>query len=809
MSDPAQKVTVTPIEEEMKRSYIDYSMSVIVSRALPDVRDGLKPVQRRIIYSMYELGVRHDKPHKKCARLVGEAMGKYHPHGDSAIYDALVRMAQPFNMRYPLVDGHGNFGSVDGDPPAAMRYTEARLTAMAEELLVDLDKDTVDFVPNFDESLQEPAVLPARIPNLLINGSAGIAVGMATNIPPHNLGETVDALVALIDDPDLTSADLMEYIKGPDFPTGGLIVGIEPVKSLYTTGRGVMKIRATARVEKDRSGKQHIIIDELPYQVNKARLIENIADLVRDRKIQGITDLRDESDRTGLRVVLEVRKDVDAEVVLNQLFRYTQLEVSFGGIMLALVNGRPEVLTLKDMLSHYIAHREEVVSRRTKFELNKAEERAHILAGLEIALDNIDEAISIIRQSADGKEARERLMDRFGLDEIQAKAILDMRLERLTGLERDKIIEERHALLKDIEYLRAVLSSETMILGIIKQELEEVKEKYADSRRTRIVAKVEEISDEDLIVEQEVCVILTGMGYIKRMPLDIYRNQRRGGLGSTAMQTREEDWVEKVASTTTRDSLLLFTSHGKAYPLKVFDIPEAGRQGKGLHISRLVALDKDEKVTALIPVPDDPENAGDLFFVTKQGMCKRTPFSEYSRPRKTGLRAINLKKGDSLILARLVEDGDQILIGTSYGKGLRMKVDDVRPMGRTARGVIGIRLDEGDQVIGADPVAPDSKVLLVSEYGYGKITKVSEFPLQKRGGKGVISLKVTEKSGKLAIMRVVPPEAEEALLVTAEGVAIRIKLSEVKVSRRANLGVRLMKVEPGDRISTCSIIEGE
>lgn len=809
MSDPAQKVTVTPIEEEMKRSYIDYSMSVIVSRALPDVRDGLKPVQRRIIYSMYELGVRHDKPHKKCARLVGEAMGKYHPHGDSAIYDALVRMAQPFNMRYPLVDGHGNFGSVDGDPPAAMRYTEARLTAMAEELLVDLDKDTVDFVPNFDESLQEPAVLPARIPNLLINGSAGIAVGMATNIPPHNLGETVDALVALIDDPDLTSADLMEYIKGPDFPTGGLIVGIEPVKSLYTTGRGVMKIRATARVEKDRSGKQHIIIDELPYQVNKARLIENIADLVRDRKIQGITDLRDESDRTGLRVVLEVRKDVDAEVVLNQLFRYTQLEVSFGGIMLALVNGRPEVLTLKDMLSHYIAHREEVVSRRTKFELNKAEERAHILAGLEIALDNIDEAINIIRQSADGKEARERLMDRFGLDEIQAKAILDMRLERLTGLERDKIIEERHALLKDIEYLRAVLSSETMILGIIKQELEEVKEKYADPRRTRIVAKVEEISDEDLIVEQEVCVILTGMGYIKRMPLDIYRNQRRGGLGSTAMQTREEDWVEKVASTTTRDSLLLFTSHGKAYPLKVFDIPEAGRQGKGLHISRLVALDKDEKVTALIPVPDDPENAGDLFFVTKQGMCKRTPFSEYSRPRKTGLRAINLKKGDSLILARLVEDGDQILIGTSYGKGLRMKVDDVRPMGRTARGVIGIRLDEGDQVIGADPVAPDSKVLLVSEYGYGKITKVSEFPLQKRGGKGVIALKVTEKSGKLAIMRVVPPEAEEALLVTAEGVAIRIKLSEVKVSRRANLGVRLMKVEPGDRISTCSIIEGE
>lgn len=810
MTDIARRLVSTPIEEEMKRSYIDYSMSVIVSRALPDVRDGLKPVQRRIIYSMDELGVRHDKPHKKSARLVGEAMGKYHPHGDSAIYDALVRMAQPFNMRYPLVDGHGNFGSVDGDSPAAMRYTEARLTAIAEELLVDLDKETVDFVPNFDDSLKEPAVLPSRIPNLMVNGSAGIAVGMATNIPPHNLGETVDALIALIDNPELGPLDLMEYIKAPDFPTGGLIVGLGPVRSLYTTGRGVMKLRAKTRIERDKkNGKQWIVVDELPYQVNKARLIENIADLVRDKKIQGVTDLRDESDKSGLRVVIEVRKDVEAKVVLNQLFKHTTLETSFGGIMLALVNGRPEVLDLRAMLSHYISHREEVVTRRTRYELRKAEERAHILAGLEIALANLDEVIAIIRSSQNGEEARNRLMERFVLDEIQAKAILDMRLERLTGLERDKIIEERRALLKEIEYLRAVLGSEKMILGIVKKELEDVKKKYADPRRTRILAKAEEISEEELIIDQEVSVILTGMGYIKRMPLNIYRSQRRGGLGATAMQTRDEDWVEKVVSTTTRESLLLFTSHGKAYWLKVFEIPEAGKQAKGHLMSRLIALDKGERVTALIPVPAKPETAGDLFFVTKQGMCKRTPFSEYLTQRKTGLRAINLRTGDSLILARLAQDGDEVLIGTSFGKALRMKVDDVRTMGRTATGVIGIRLAKGDYVVGADPVTPDAKVLLVSEYGYGKITKVGGFPLQGRGGKGVIALKVSEKSGPLAIMRLVSPQDEEALLITAEGVAIRIDLSEIKVARRATLGVRLMKIEPNDRLSACSILEGE
>ncbi len=809
MTDIARRLVPAPIEEEMKRSYIDYSMSVIVSRALPDVRDGLKPVQRRIIYSMDELGTRHDKPHKKCARLVGETMGKYHPHGDQAIYDALARMAQPFNMRYPLIDGHGNFGSIDGDPPAAMRYTEARLTAIAGEILKDLGKETVDFVPNFDDSLEEPAVLPSRVPNLMINGSSGIAVGMATNIPPHNLGETVDALIALIDNPDLGSLDLMKYIKGPDFPTGGVIVGVEPIKSLYTTGRGVMKVRAQANIETMKNGRQRIVIDELPYQVNKSKLIKTIADLVRDKKIQGITDLRDESDKSGMRVVIEVRKDVQAKVVLNQVYKYTQLETSFGGIMLALVEGRPRVLDLKGMLSHYIMHREEVITRRTRYELRKAEEREHILAGLEIALANIDEVIETIKSSQNGAEAKVRLMERFLLDEIQAKAILDMRLERLTSLERDKILEERRALLKEIEYLRAVLSSEKMILGIIKKDLEDVKEAYADQRRTKIVAKSAEISEEELIMEQEVSVILTGMGYIKRMPLNAYRSQRRGGLGATAMQTRDEDWVEKVVSVTTRDTLVLFTTHGKAYWLRVFDIPEASKQSKGYLVSKLISLEPNERVTALIPAPENADDAGDLFFVTKQGMCKRTPFSEYLSSRKTGLRAINLREEDSLILARLAQDGDEILISTYFGKAIRMSVDDVRPMGRTATGVIAIRLGEGDYVIGADPVAPDSKVLLVTEQGYGKLSEVTDFPLQKRGGKGVIAIKKSKKGGNLAIMRMVTPQDEEALLITAEGIAIRIKLSEVKVARRNTLGVRLMKIEDGDRLSACSMIEGE
>lgn len=805
MAEQESRIVLAPIEEEMKRSYIDYAMSVIVSRALPDVRDGLKPVQRRIIFAMDELGVQHDKPHKKSARLVGETMGKYHPHGEMAIYDALVRMAQSFNMRYPLVDGHGNFGSIDGDPPAAMRYTEARLTALAEELLKDLDKDTVDWVPNFDDTLKEPTVLPSRIPNLLINGSSGIAVGMATNIPPHNLGEVVDALVALIDDPELDSLALMRYIKGPDFPTGGIVVGIDAIKSLYATGRGILTLRASHRIERERSGKQAIIIDELPYQVNKAKLIESIAELVRDKKIQGITDLRDESDkREGLRIVIEVRRDVDPEVVLNQLFKHTSLQTSFGAIMLALVNGKPETLDLKGLLWNYLLHRKEVITRRTRFELQKAEERAHILAGLVIALDNLDEVIALIRASASPEEARRGLMERFGLDEIQARAILDMRLERLTRLERNKIIEERQNLLKEIEYLLAVLASEKMVLNLIKKDLEDIKQSYSDRRRTRIVERVEDVKEEQLIIEEEVTVLLTGMGYIKRMPLASYRSQKRGGTGAAAMQTRDEDWVERVLTTTTRTSLLLFTNLGKAYALKVHEIPEAGKQAKGHLVSRLLPLEDGERVTALIPVRTDAE--GDLFFVTRYGLCKRTPISEFASIRRTGIRALNLREGDVLIQVRLVQDDDQVLMATAAGKAIRFRVEEVRPMGRSAAGVIGMRLADGDTVVGADVVSQGDMVLLVTELGYGKLTPVDEFPVHSRGGSGVICAKVTDKSGALSVMRVVTTE-NQVLLITAEGVAIRLNCAEVKVAHRPALGVRLMRIEPPDRLAASSVLD--
>lgn len=806
MSEENPRVIATPIEDEMRRSFIDYSMSVIVSRALPDVRDGLKPVHRRTIYAMDDLALRHDKPHKKCARIVGETMGKYHPHGDASIYDALVRMAQPFNMRYPLVDGHGNFGSVDGDPAAAQRYTEARLTAMAEELLTDIDKDTVDWLPNFDDSLKEPAVLPSRIPNLMVNGSAGIAVGMATNIPPHNLGEVIDALGVLIDRPEATSEELMQYVKGPDFPTGALIIGTNAIHSLYTTGRGILTIRARTRIEREKNGKQAIIVDELPYQVNKARLIESIANLVRDKKVQGVTDLRDESDKNeGLRVIIEVRRDVEPEVVLNQLFKHTSLQTSFGGIMLALVNGRPEILTLKALLSNYVLHRKDVVVRRTRFELRKAEEKAHILSGLVIALDNLDAVIALIRASENRDHAQKGLIENFGLDQIQANAILEMRLERLTRLERDKIVDERQRLLKEIEYLRAVLASERMVMGIVKRELADVKKSYGDERRTRIVEQVDEIRDEELIIEEEVTVLLTNLGFIKRMPLTVYRSQRRGGMGATAIQTRDEDWVEKVVVATTRESLLLFTTQGKAYWLKVYDIPEASKQAKGYLVSRLVQLAEDERVTAMIPVKADSE--GDLFFITAKGICKRTPISEYASYRKAGIRAVNLREGDSLIQVRMVLDGnEEVLMATSTGKAIRIRVSDVRPMGRVAAGVKGIRLAKGDIVVAADAVGPDGKVLLVSLMGYGKLTELSEFPLHRRGGSGVIALKVSDKSGPLVVMRMVSID-DEILLLTAEGVAIRTEVSQVKMVHRAARGVRLMKIEAPDRLAACSVFE--
>lgn len=796
-------IVETFIEEEMKRSYIDYSMSVIVSRALPDVRDGLKPVQRRILYAMYEQGMRHDRPHKKSARLVGEVLGKYHPHGDMAVYDALVRMAQDFNMRYPLVDGHGNFGSVDGDAPAAMRYTEVRMAKIAGELLADIEKETVDFGPNFDDTLKEPLVLPAKIPNLLINGSAGIAVGMATNIPPHNLGEVVDALVALIDDPKAGNEKLMEYIKGPDFPTGGLITGTDRIRTLYTTGRSIITIRAKTRIERQKQ-KNVIIIDELPYQVNKANLVEQIALLVRDRKIQGVSDLRDESDKNGLRVVVEVRKDTDPEVVLRQLFKHTALQQSFGAIMLALVHGRPMVLDLKGMLEHYLEHRKEVVVRRTTYDLKKAEERAHILAGLEIALANLDEVIALIRASASPDEARKGLMERFGLDEIQANAILDMKLERLTRLERDKVIQERRALLKDIEYYRAVLASEKMVFDIIRKELLEIKEAYADKRRTQIVDEVEEISEEDLIVEEDVVVLLTHANYVKRLPLAVYRNQRRGGTGSTAMDTRESDFIERVVITTTKKSLLVFSDAGKAYWLRVYDIPEAGRHAKGYPVAKLLPLAETERLTALIPV--DAESKGDLFFVTKRGVVKRTPVDAFLGARRNGVAAISLKENDQLVLARLVEPGDEIVIGTRNGKALRLNVDSVRTMGRTAAGVRGIRLEQDDYVIGADPVRPGSLVLTVTERGYGKCTPAEEFPLRNRGGLGVKAARLTESGGKLAALRVVRP-GDEAVLATAQGTVIRLSIGQVKQLHRDTAGVKLMKVDPEDRVSAVAILE--
>jgi len=807
MAEEKTRVVPTPIEEEMQRSFIDYSMSVIVSRALPDVRDGLKPVQRRIIYAMDELALRHDKPHKKSARIVGETMGKYHPHGESAIYDAIVRMAQPFNMRYPLVDGHGNFGSIDGDPAAAQRYTEARLTAVAEDLLTDIDKDTVDWQPNFDDSLKEPTVLPSRIPNLIVNGSVGIAVGMATNIPPHNLNEVIDALDVLIDRPDATVEELMEHIKGPDFPTGALIIGRDAIKSLYTTGRGILTLRARTRIEREKNGKQAIIVDEIPYQVNKARLIESIAELVRDKKVQGVTDLRDESDKNeGLRIVIEVRRDVEPQVVLNQLFKHTSLQTSFGGILLALVDGRPQVLTLKSLLWNYLMHRKDVVVRRTKYELRKAEERAHILAGLVIALDNLDEVIALIRASENRAEAEKGLMENFGLDKIQANAILEMRLERLTRLERDKIIEERQRLLKEIEYLRAVLASERMVMGIVRKELADVKKSYGDDRRTRIVDEVDDIKEDELIIEEEVTVLLTNLGFIKRMPLTVYRSQRRGGMGATAIQTRDEDWVEKVVVATTRESLLLFTTEGKAYWLKVYDIPEASKQAKGFLVSRLVQLAENERVTAMIPVKADSE--GDLFFITSSGTCKRTPLSEFASYRRSGLRALNLREGDSLIHVRMVQsDDEEILLATEKGKAIRFKVSEVRPMGRTATGVKGIRLAKGDAVVAADTVGPSGKALLVSLYGYGKLTDLSQFPLQKRGGSGVIAIKTNAKSGPLAVMRIITT-ADEILLITAEGIAIRTPISQVRVLQRAALGVRLMKIEPPDRLAACTVLEG-
>ncbi len=799
------KIVPVNLESEMKNSYIDYAMSVIVARALPDVRDGLKPVHRRILYAMQEAGMGSNKPYKKSARIVGEVLGKYHPHGDSSVYDAIVRMAQDFSMRYMLADGHGNFGSVDGDPAAAMRYTEVRMSKISELMLQDIDKETVDFTPNYDESLKEPSVLPSKFPQLLVNGTSGIAVGMATNIPPHNMTEVIDGTLMLIDNPETTMEELMTVIKGPDFPTAGLILGTEGIKQAYRTGRGIIKMRAQAHIETMSNGKPRIIVTELPYQVNKARLVEKIAELVRDKSIEGITDLRDESDRNGMRVVIDLRRDSNPNVILNQLYKHTQLQDSFGVIMLALVDGQPRILNLKEILHYYVKHQEDVITRRTKYELAKAEARAHILEGLTIALDHLDAVITTIRESRTADIAREALMENFKLSEKQAQAILDLRLQRLTGLEREKIEEEYQEVLKTIEWLKSVLADEGKILQIIKDELTEVRTKFGDERRTRITYDPSNIDVEDLIAQEDVVITLTHNNYIKRMPLDTYRNQKRGGRGVTGMGTKETDFVENILITTTHHTILFFTSRGRVYHLKAYEIAEASRQAKGTAIINLLQLDKGEKITAVIQVKEfNPERF--LFMATKKGIVKKTGLSEFKSMRKGGLIAITLDDDDELIGVKFTDGDRYVILGTRDGMAIAFDEEDVRPMGRNARGVRGIRLREGDAVIGMDNLHRDADVLTVTEYGFGKRTPTGEYRSQTRGGKGLINMKVTEKTGAVIGLRVVRP-GQELMLITSEGIVIRTNIDEISVISRNTQGVMLMKTEVNDKVASLATMD--
>ncbi|WP_425059468.1 DNA gyrase subunit A [Sporomusa carbonis] len=801
------KVLPVKIEEEMKNSYIDYAMSVIVMRALPDVRDGLKPVHRRILYAMHEAGMTANKPYKKSARIVGEVLGKYHPHGDSSVYDAIVRMAQDFSTRYMLVDGHGNFGSVDGDSAAAMRYTEVRMSRIAEEMLADIEKDTVDFVPNYDESLKEPAVLPAKVPNLLINGSAGIAVGMATNIPPHNLGEVVDGLIMMIDNPDVTIPELMMAIKGPDFPTGALILGREGIKQAYTTGRGGIRIRAQARIENMSGGKQRILVTELPYQVNKARLIESIAALVRDKTIDGVTDLRDESDRTGMRVVIELRRDANADIILNQLYKHTQMQETFGVIMLALVNGRPKVLNLQEVLRHYLDHQKDVIIRRTKFELDKARARAHILEGLKIALDHLDAVIATIRQSRTPEIAKNALMDKFSLSEKQSQAILDMRLQRLTGLEREKIEMEYKDILETIEWLESVLADEHKVMNIIKEELLDVKKQFADERRTVITSDVSKLDVEDLIAEEDIVITLTHQGYIKRLPVDTYRSQKRGGKGVTGMGTKEEDFVEHLFVATTHHNLLFFTSRGRVYRLKGYELPEAGRTAKGTAIVNLLQIEKDEKITAVIPIKEFTGKRY-LFMATQKGIVKKSELLEFDTARKGGLIAISLDEDDDLIGVKLTNGEHDIIMGTRDGKAIVFHETDVRVMGRTAHGVRGINLEDTDQVIGMDVVKKDGEVLTITSEGYGKRTPIDEYRITGRGGKGIINIKPksAEKIGHVVGIKVVKP-GQELMLITSDGIIIRMEIDTIPVTSRSTQGVKVMRTEENDQVVALAVVE--
>lgn len=807
MEEKRKAIVPINIEKEMRTSFISYAMAVIINRALPDVRDGLKPVHRRILYSMSELGLTPDKPFRKSARIVGDVLGKYHPHGDSAVYMAMVRMAQDFSTRHMLVQGHGNFGSVDGDAPAAMRYTEAKFSKISMELLRDIEKDTVDFYPNFDETLMQPAVLPAKYPNLLVNGTGGIAVGMATNIPPHNLGETIDAAICLIDNPDASIGELMQHIQGPDFPTAGIVMGTGGITQAYHTGRGRVVVRARAEIDEFKAGRQRIIVTELPYQVNKASLIAKIADLVQDKHIEGISDIRDESDKSGMRVVIELKRDVNANVILNRLYKHTQMQDTFGVIMLALVDGEPKVLNLKQVLHHYLEHQKDVIVRRTKYELQKAEARAHILEGLIIALDNIDEIVEMIKKSPDAPTAKASLIERFALSEKQAQAILDMRLQRLTGLERDKIVSEYERIVERIAYLKSILATPQMVLDIIKEEMSEIREKYADERRTEITYSAEDIDLDEMIQEEEMVVTLTHFGYIKRLKSDTYRTQKRGGRGVTGMSTREEDFAEHVMVTSTHSHLLFFTNKGKVFRRKCYELPETSRTAKGTAIVNLLQLDAGEKISAVFPIAEFGDD-NMLVIATKNGFIKKTSVGAFKNIRQTGLIAIGLREGDELIGVLETSGSDELIVGTQKGMSVKFAESDVREMGRTAMGVKSVTLRKGDAVVGIDIIREDTDVLVISDNGYGKRTSVDEYKIQKRGGIGIKTLHVTGKTGNMCALGVVDG-TEDIMIINDAGIIIRTNISEISQYGRDTQGVKLMNVGGETRVVSVAIVPPE
>ncbi len=808
MEGVARNLQIVEIEEEMKQSYVDYAMSVIIGRALPDVRDGLKPVQRRILFAMHEMGMYPDRPYKKCARIVGEVLGKYHPHGDAAVYDTLVRMAQDFSFRYPLIDGHGNFGSIDGDSPAAMRYTEARLSPLAMEMLRDIEKNTVNFVPNFDESLKEPSVLPSRYPNLLVNGSNGIAVGMSTNIPPHNLSEVIEATIAFIENPEITVEELMQFVKGPDFPTGGIIIGKRGIREAYRTGKGAVRVRAKYEIEESSSGKSTIVLKELPYQVSKAKLIEKIAELVRDKKITEISDLRDESDQEGIRVVIELKRDAIPKIVLNKLIKHTQIETTFNIIMLAIVDGVPRILDLKGMIFEYVRFQQEIIIRRSQFELEKAEARAHIIEGLLVALQNIDEVVEIIKKSKDPQEAKSKLMSRFSLSDKQAQAILDMRLQRLTQLETSKLQDEYSELLKLIEYLRGVLADPKKVDQIIIDELSEIKEKYGDARKTSIASSEQEISIEDLIPDVDVAILMTENGYIKRVPATTFKGQQRGGKGVSAGNIKEGDWLAHLVSCTNHMNLLFFTDYGKVYRLKAYQVPEATRTARGSSIRNLLPISQDEKVVSILAVGDFSRESVDknIVIATRNGLIKKTALSEFASARRDGLRAITIDEGDSIVQVKLTSGNDEIIIITRKGQAVRFHESDVRRMGRAARGVRGVTLRDGDSVLDMVVVKPDEKLFLITENGFGKLTDYKNFPTHRRGGKGVIAMKLDEKTGNLAGAKGVEKD-EELLIVSAEGLAIRVRAEDISEQGRATKGVRVMRLNENDKVTAIAIFD--